>query len=437
MLLEFNNHIKTDLPFLLNGKLLIAVSGGMDSVVLLHLCKQANLDIALVHCNFNLRGEESDADENFVMHLSDELDLEVFIENFDTKKYARDHKLSTQVAARELRYNWFYELASLLKFDYILTAHHADDNLETFLINLTRGTGLDGLLGIPEFNNKIVRPLLPFSREEIQRFAASEHITWVEDSSNATDNYLRNQLRHKVIPALKEVNQQVLKNFQTTLTNLQDTKQLVQDAILTFKNDVITFDNEIMLLNIDKIKSYSNPKAYLFEVLKEFNFNEWNDIVNLMDAESGKHVLSTTHELIKDRDFLVLKEKNMTLKDDIIYIHEKATQLKTSFGVLIFDLVDSWLGKNKNIIYADKKLLKYPLILRKSKVKDEFYPMGMKGKKTVNKYYKDEKLSLLAKEELWLLCSEDKIVWIIGMRADDRFKVTEDTKQILKIEFRS
>lgn len=437
MLLEFKNHIQTNLPFLLNEKLLIAVSGGIDSVVLVHLCKHANLKFALAHCNFNLRGEESDADENFVLQLADALDLEVFVENFDTKEYAQKYKLSTQVAARELRYHWFYELTDLLSFDYILTAHHADDNLETFLINLIRGTGLEGLLGIPIINNKIVRPLLPFSQEEIKQFAFSHQIKWAEDSSNASSKYLRNQLRHEVVPALKNVNDQVLHNFQTTISNLQDAKQLVQDAILNFKNEVVTFENDIMLLNIEKIKSYTNPKPYLFELLKEFNFNEWNDVLNLLNAESGKLVLSDTHQLIKDREFLVLREQTTVVTGDIIYINEQVTQFKTSFGTFIFDLVDTWLGKNKNIIYVDKKLLKYPLVLRKSKVKDEFYPMGMRGKKTVNKYYKDEKLSLLAKEELWLLCSEDKIVWVVGMRADDRFKVTEDTQKILKIEFRS
>lgn len=437
MLLEFKNHIQTNLPFLLNGRILIAISGGIDSVVLVHLCKQANLKFALAHCNFNLRGEESDADENFVLQLADTLDLEVFVENFETNEYAQKYKLSTQVAARELRYHWFYELTDLLNFDYILTAHHADDNLETFLINLTRGTGLEGLLGIPVINNKIVRPLLPFSQEEIEQFAFSHQIKWTEDRSNASSKYVRNQLRHEVIPALKKVNEHILHNFQTTISNLQDTKQLVQDAVLNFKNDVVTFENDIMLLNIEKIKSYTNPKPYLFEVLKEFNFNEWNDVLNLLNAESGKQVLSDTHQLIKDREFLVLREQTTVVTGDIIYINEQVTQFKSSFGTFIFDLVDTWLGKNKNIIYVDKKLLKYPLVLRKSKVKDEFYPMGMRGKKTVNKYYKDEKLSLLAKEELWLLCSEDKIVWIVGMRADDRFKVTEDTKQILKIEFRS
>ncbi|HLT34407.1 MAG TPA: tRNA lysidine(34) synthetase TilS, partial [Aquaticitalea sp.] len=193
MLTEFHRHINSRLPFLLKGKLLLAISGGMDSVVLTHLCKKAQLNIALAHCNFNLRGAESDDDEEFVLQLADDLDLEVFIESFETEEYSREHKLSTQVAARELRYNWFHELSDQLDFDYILTAHHADDNLETFLINFTRGTGLEGLTGIPEMNGKIVRPLLPFSRANLELYAISEKIQWREDSSNVSKKYLRNK----------------------------------------------------------------------------------------------------------------------------------------------------------------------------------------------------------------------------------------------------
>ncbi|NNK40221.1 MAG: tRNA lysidine(34) synthetase TilS, partial [Winogradskyella sp.] len=223
MLSQFKKHIESSFGFLADAKLLVTVSGGIDSVVLAHLCSKLGLNYAIAHCNFGLRNGESDEDEDFVISLAEDLNVEVFIENFDTQDYADTHKLSIQMAARELRYNWFQELANHLKFDYILTAHNADDNLETFLINFTRGTGLNGLTGIPAINDNVARPLLNFSRAHITAFAEKERIKWREDSSNSTTKYLRNKLRHEVIPVLKEINPQLLDSLKNTLTNLQDT----------------------------------------------------------------------------------------------------------------------------------------------------------------------------------------------------------------------
>src|SRR5210317_735101 len=213
MLSTFKYHLIQKLPFLKESKLLIAVSGGLDSVVLVHLCKQTHLNITLAHCNFKLRGLESDKDEAFVFDLGESLDLEVFTQSFNTVSYASKNKLSIQMAARKLRYQWFEDLCNQLEFDYILTAHHADDNLETFLINLSRGTGLEGLTGIPELNNNTVRPLLPFSRQELEAFATTNALTWREDSTNLETKYLRNKIRHEVVPVLKGINPQIIKNF--------------------------------------------------------------------------------------------------------------------------------------------------------------------------------------------------------------------------------
>ena len=434
MLAEFKNHIKTNLPFLLKGKLLLAISGGLDSVVLTHLCKESKLNFALTHCNVNLRGDDSDGDEDFVLNLAEDWDLEVFVESFETENYARHLKLSTQVAARELRYEWFYELANYLEFDYILTAHHADDSLETYLINSIRGTGLDGLIGIPVVNGNIVRPLLPFSRDAIKDYAISNNIIWREDSSNASDKYFRNKLRYEIIPILKEMNPKVLQNFQATISNLQETQQILADAILQFQNDVALTEQKAIKLDVEKIKRYSNPKAYLFELLRKFNFTEWSDVVDLMDAENGKFVYSTTHKLIKDRDFLILKELKVEEEVDDIYIENPSEILKLPFGTLRFSQTNDWSKKHKNSIYVDAESLKYPLTFRKPNSSDEFHPFGMKGKKKVSKYLKDEKLSLLEKDQVWLLLSDNKIVWVIGMRADERFKVTKNTTHITKLE---
>ncbi|WP_338358340.1 tRNA lysidine(34) synthetase TilS [Yeosuana marina] len=435
MIAQFQNHINTRFSFLKSSRLLIAISGGIDSVVLTHLCHQLKLNIALAHCNFNLRGDESDADEDFVLQLAEDLDLEVFIESFDTNAYAKEYKLSTQMAARDLRYHWFQELKDQLKFDYILTAHHADDNLETFLINLSRGTGLDGLTGIPEINGAIVRPLLLFSAQDIETYAKEHRVKWRDDSSNASRKYLRNKLRHDVIPVLKEINLQLLQNFQTTLNNLNDTADIVDDSLnAVLKRAIVTIDVNTLKFKISEFKTLKNPKAYLHEFLKDFGFTEWNDIVNLLDAQSGKQVFSSTHRLLKDRDYLILTDITSNEDSQVITITENDTDIQIPSGVLHFNQVDAMSTTKSGMLYVDKALLNYPLFVRKWQEGDFFYPLGMDGKKKLSKYLKDEKLSLIEKENIWLLTSGDAIVWVIGKRADNRFKVTEQTKQILKIE---
>ncbi len=436
MLQAFRQHLDSDLGFLKNSRILLAISGGLDSVVLAHLCQKLDLKVSFAHCNFNLRGAESDADEKFVLELSEDLELEIFIKSFETEVYAKQEGISIQMAARELRYNWFSELAEQLHFDYILTAHHADDNLETFLINLTRGTGLEGLMGIPEVSDKIVRPLLPFSRETMEIYAIAEQIKWQEDSTNASTKYLRNKLRHDIIPILKQMNPQLLQNFQTTISNLQDSQNIIEDAIVKVQKKVVEVADNQIKLNIKKLKKLSDPKAYLYHLLKDFNFTAWNDVVNLLDSQSGKQVFSSTHRLLKDRDFLLLSEI-VSASDEIpILILKEDRTITTLVGELFFDKVDAIAETSKNCIYVDADQLKFPLTLRKWEEGDFFYPLGMKGKKKLSKYFKDEKLSLIDKEQIWILLSGVDVVWIIGKRADDRLKITESTTNILKIELR-
>lgn len=436
MLIQLQDQLNSKLSFLKSSKLLIAISGGIDSVVLTHLCCKLGLNVALAHCNFNLRGKESDADEDFVLQLAEDLDLEVFIESFETKLFAEDEKISIQMAARVLRYQWFAELTEQLHFEYILTAHHADDNLETFLINLTRGTGLDGLLGIPAVNNNVVRPLLSFTREDIETYARAHKLEWREDSSNISTKYLRNKLRHDVIPILKEINPQLLQNFAKTQLFLNRTKCIVDDKIAEVIPKVIKpIDDYTFSLDINEIKNLGHPKAYLYELLKDFGFTEWQDVFALLEAQSGKYVQSHTHRLIKDRTCLLLSEIQNN-KSHIITILESDKLVNTPFGALLINEVDAITEADKSVIYIDKDCVKYPLTIRKWEKGDVFYPLGMTGKKKLSKYFKDEKYSLLDKENAWLLCSEDSIVWVIGKRADNRFKVTENTKQILKVELK-
>lgn len=436
MLKAFKNHINQQLPFLKESKLLVAISGGVDSVVLTHLCKEANLDFALAHCNFNLRGNESDSDESFVLELAEDLDVEVFIQNFDTESFAKNEKLSIQLAARQLRYDWFFELSEQLDFDYILTAHHADDNLETFLINLSRGTGLEGLKGIPEVNETIVRPLLSFSREDIEDYAKKHHLKWREDSSNASTKYLRNKLRHDVIPVLKDINPDVLANFQNTLSHLNDSSTIVEDAIDSFLNKaIVTIDDSQISYKISEFEVLNNPKAYLFEIYKDYGFTQWKDIENLLTAQSGKLVFSKTHQLLKDRDCLILSEISSEKNNERFTILEDQNEIKLPNGTLHFESVKEIGDTEKSTIYIDKKTLNYPLTVRHWEKGDYFYPLGMQGKKKLSKFFKDEKLSLLDKQNALLLCSDHQVVWVINHRVDNRFKITKQTQDILKIKY--
>lgn len=434
MLQKFKEHIHLNFPFLKDKKLLIAISGGLDSVVLTHLFNQLNFDISLAHCNFKLRNEESNLDEEFVIKLSQKSSNQIFTIQFNTDKFATENKLSTQIAARELRYNWFQELIKKHNFDYVLTAHHADDNLETILINLTRGTGLDGFTGIPKINGNIVRPLLAFSRDEIAAFAKENGIDWREDKSNASTKYIRNKIRHQVLPVLKEINPNLLDTFAKTIENLQESKQIIDDKIVDISSEILKETDGILKINIDKINQLSNPKAYVYQLLKAYNFTEWNDVYNLLSAQSGKQVFSKTHRLLKDRDFLLLSKIDVeNHQQENFFIEENKTEILKPIH-LVLETVLEKSTENKQTIYIDKDLLKYPLIVRKWQNGDYLYPLGMQGKKKLSKYFKDEKFSLIEKENTWLLCTtENEIIWVINYRQDKRLSTNNTTKNILKI----
>lgn len=435
MLKNFKKHIDQHFSFLSNAKVLIAISGGIDSVVLTHLCYKIGLDITLAHCNFKLRGMESDADEDFVVNLAKVLNIPVYTQRFNTKIYARDTKSSIQMAARQLRYNWFLELVEQKQLNYILTAHHADDNLETFLINFIRGTGLEGLTGIPEKNANIIRPFLQFTSTEIEAYAIKNKIIWREDSSNASVKYMRNKLRHQLVPILKEINPNILQSFNLTLSNLRDTADIVEESTsAVLKRAITTMDNSHIAFKISEFKKVNNSKAYMFEVFKSFGFTEWHDIVNLLNSETGKFVVSKTHRLIKNRDQLLLSSIKNTDKIESIEIFKSDVEKETPLGILAFTKVKTFSKPTKNKIYVDGDTLIYPLKLRKKQDGDIFYPLGMQGKKKLSKYFKDEKLSLLDKENAWLLCSDNAIMWILSRRADERFKATATTSNIIEIK---
>lgn len=431
----FKNLIKSEFPYLCQGKILLAVSGGVDSVVLAHLCHLAKMNFSIAHCNFNLRGEESDTDEEFVLDLADSLEVEVFIENFDTATYAEDAKVSIQMAARELRYQWFEELSSSLKFDYILTAHHANDNLETFIINLVRGSGLEGFTGIKKVNNNLVRPLLLFSRREIEDFAKTQNIKWREDSSNSSNKYLRNKVRHDIVPVLEELNPQLLESFANTQSHLNDSLNLVEDYIGLIYPEIVSKTMYGYNLKIDYLKKLPNTKAVLYELLKTFGFTEWDDVLQLLDAQSGKVVYSETHRLIKDREVLILSVIDSKEKKIEYSIKEGEDVVMLPIGRFVISEVDKITTTAPNCVYLNKEKVIFPLTLRKWAIGDSFYPFGMKGKKKISDFFKDNKLSLPEKENSWLLCSGNEIAWVVNQRADNRFAITDPSQKILKITY--
>ena len=434
MLQKLQNHINLNLPFLKEKKLLLAVSGGIDSMVLVNLCHQLQLNFAVVHCNFQLRGNESDDDEMLVIQTCQDGYIPYFLNSFDTLEFAKENKLSIQLAARKLRYDWFYKLINENGFDYILTAHHLDDSLETFLINFTRGSGLDGLTGIPEQNDKIVRPLLIFSRNEIETFAKENNIAWREDSSNASDKYLRNKLRHDLLPILKELNPSLLSSFENTIKNLKQSQSLVDDASKMVYEKVASEQENQIVFDLDLLLKSQNHQAYLFSWLSDFGFTDWDSVYDLVSAQSGKQVMSNSHVLLKNRNTLLLFPRKENSEEVIYPIDKGQNEVKVPLNLTFCNLSDISV-QSTNVIFVDAEKLQFPLTIRKWKEGDFFQPFGMNGKKKVSKFFKDEKFSMLEKSDIWLLCSNDKIVWIIGKRQDDRFKITETTTKILQINY--
>lgn len=432
MLIKLKNHIQTNFNYLKEKKLLLAISGGIDSMVLLHLFHKLEFDITVAHCNFSLRNEESDADEDFVRTTCEALKISFYIQRFDTKQFASDYKLSIQLAARKLRYDWFSELLSEQKLDYVLTAHHLDDEIETFLINFTRGTGLEGLTGIPAKNENVIRPLLKFSREQIEVFAKENNIKWKEDSSNSSNKYLRNKLRHDVVPILKELNPSFMNSFQNTLDNLKQSQSLVDDASRIVYRKVVQEEENQKKINISELKQLENYEAYLYQWLKPLGFTAWDDIYDLVEAQSGKQVFSADYLLLKDRNDLIVTTRDFG--NQISYKIEK-TNLQVNIPLKLTLCNIGYISNlNSNCIFVDEDKISFPLTIRKWQEGDVFYPSGMQGKKKVSKYFKDQKFSLIDKQNQWLLCSNDEIVWIINQRADQRFLADDNTKNILKIE---
>lgn len=433
MLEQFKQHIAQKFPESFSGKTLLAVSGGVDSMVLLHLYHVLKLDFAVAHCNFQLRGIESDLDEKLVVDFCRKHNILCFVERFDTMQFVESRKVSIQIAARELRYSWFKQICIDHDYQFIATAHHLDDQAETFLINFTRGTGIDGLVGIPEKNENIIRPLLNFSREEILNYATQNGVAWREDQSNATTKYLRNKMRHLVLPVLKEENTEFLKSFQNTLNHLKQTQLLANDAVTFFENECVQINEDQLEIDLEKAQNFNNNKIYLLQVLKRFGFSSIDEIEKICSSEAGKVLKNDQYTILKDRKKLIVFEEKF-ISNSIFYIKSKDDVLNIPIFMNISEVEKEEFNSDKSAIFVNSNLLKWPLVLRRRQTGDFFQPFGMSGIKKVSKFFKDEKLSKIQKENTWILENGDgKIIWIVGLRADDRFKITSNNQQNYKI----
>ena len=428
MLTHFKKHIDQNFLKLKENKFLLAHSGGVDSSVLFDLFLKLDLQFGLVHCNFNLRGNESEDDYNFVKEVANSYKKTFFYKKFNTIKYSTLNKKSIQLSARELRYSWFLEILEKENYKYIVTAHHLNDQLETFLINSSRGSGLKGIIGIPSKNNNLLRPLLIFSKDKILDYAKKNKIKWREDSSNKENKYLRNFIRNKIIKDWIKYDPELINKFSNTLKNLNSTHEAFKVIIKKFKKDYFLENRNGYYISIKELTKLNPIDFYLFQLFEAYGYSNTKDLSNLINSQSGKYLLSKSHRLTKGREVLILSKIKNLSKDEFYW------NLKKSFNIPI----ELKIVKNNNFdnktISLNKNDLKLPLIVRKWKIGDFFYPNGMKGKKKISKYFKDEKFDINQKENQWLLCSGDNILWVIGKRADRRFLAKKQSPNIINIE---
>lgn len=406
----FSDHVNSDFDFLKKSKLLVCLSGGVDSMVLIDLLRRLNYDVSVAHCNFKLRGDESDLDEKFVKKYCYDNSIQFFSKSFHTK--LPNHSL--QMAARTLRYDWFNELLKKNNKDYILTAHHLDDSLETFIINLSRASGIEGFTGISPVNDKIVRLLTVFSKKQILEYAKNNKIHWREDSTNKKDDYQRNYIRNQIIPLLKKLYPNFLSQSKKTMNFLKNSQLVIDKYIEAVKKEKFVIKNDE--INIEK-KFVRCNKNDIYNLFKDYGFKNPKEILMLCNSISGKIIESVSHVLLSDRTNLILKKKSKEY-DQVIKVDMKGIEDPIRISIKTGDFVSK---SNSKSIFISKNDIKFPLYLRKLKKGDLIYPLGMKGKKLISKYFKDEKMSFFDKQNQWLLCNNNEVMWIVGQRADRRY----------------
>ncbi|MFP5041398.1 tRNA lysidine(34) synthetase TilS [Parasediminibacterium sp. JCM 36343] len=454
-----------------NTHLLLAVSGGIDSMVMVDLFHKAGYSFTIAHCNFQLRGEESTRDEMFVKALGEKYNKEVLVKLFNTKEYATSNKLSIQVAARELRYAWFEELLTVARESFsvngqqsmvngqptpdnlrlttydlrlLSTAHHADDNIETLLLNFFRGTGISGLHGILPRQGNIIRPLLFAKREDIVAYAKKNGLAWVEDNSNASDKYSRNFVRHQVMPLMKTIYPQAEENLLGNIERFKEIELIYNTSIVQKKAKLIEPKGNEWHLPILKLKKQVPLKTIVYEVVKDFGFasTQTGEVVKLLDAANGSYMASPTHRLIVNRNWLIIAPIQPEEATNVL-IEEGVKEINFKEGLLTLKpstFNEALLAENKlpiatNIAVLNADDIEFPLLLRPYKQGDYFYPLGMQKKKKLSKFFIDQKLSKTDKEKVWVIESNKRIVWVVGYRIDNRFRLKPSTSKMLEIDW--
>jgi tRNA(Ile)-lysidine synthase len=479
LLQKFQQYIKANHLFTAKDKLLIAVSGGMDSVVLCELCKQSGYDFEIAHCNFQLRGEESNRDETFVKELGEKYAVKTYVKTFDTAAIAKEQKKGIEETARDLRYGWFREIITndegrrtkeggqtkdegqmtnderstnnlqLSTFNFqpptntrqlLLTAHHADDNIETVMMNFFRGTGIRGLRGILPKQGNVIRPLLFAGRQEIEAFAQQNNLAFVTDSTNAQSDYTRNYFRNELIPSIEKAFPETKQNILQSIKRFADVEQIYNESIEAAKKDLLEKKGNEIHIPVLKLAKAKPLQTIIFEIIKDYGFTaaQVPEAEKLLNSDSGKYILSATHRILRNRNWLIISSLQ---EPDVNYylIEDFEKQQAVSFtggSITAEKTAEKNITADSNIALADADKLKFPLLLRRWKQGDYFYPLGMQKKKKLSRFFGDQKLSLLQKENVWIIESDKKIIWIVGMRIDDRFKITDASKHVLKLTYR-
>lgn len=417
------------------GPVIVGVSGGADSVALLNILHNAGFDCIVAHCNFMLRKEESLRDEEFVRTLCNKLQVRLYVTQFETVKYSKEHGISIEMSARNLRYEWFENLLKKHHAQAIAVGHHADDNIETVLMNLVRGTGLKGLGGMSLRNGNIIRPFLGTSRNEILNYLKKEQLNYVDDSSNLSNIYTRNFFRNLLIPEFEIINP----SFRTTMTDtielLSESYKIYHQSVSEISNRIVQQENNCIRIDINQLLREESPKTILFEILNEYQFNadQIHQIINSIKQTPGKLFYAPQWQLLKDRNYLILQKKIKIQEFKILLDINSEIDSPIPLKISQIQPFDFELNKSEQIANLDADKLKFPLTLRNYQNGDYFYPLGMKGKKKLSDYLTDIKLNRFEKEKVMVITSEDEIVWVVGFRIDERFKVNKQTKKIIQI----
>lgn len=442
MLQEFQHYIKDKQLFNpKTDKILLAISGGVDSMVMLDLFLRSNYSFAIAHCNFHLRGEESIRDEYFVRKFAQDNNIEIFVQEFDTFSYMEKEKKSLEMSARDLRYDWFNKIIKENDFSYLATAHHSDDSAETFIINLLRGTGIAGLHGILPKSNNIIRPLLFASRRNIREYALRHDIAFVEDSTNKDNKFTRNKIRNEVVPVLREISPNFDIIIKKNIERLRETELVFRKVVEEVKQKILRREKDYIKISIADALNLEPLHIFMYEILSEFGFNDAN--INAISealsdkTSSGKVFFSEQYRLVRDRKYLFITKRELEENSNNYFIENYQTNIERPLKLqieILRDLNFVRIPKEKNVAMFDFDLLKFPLQLRHWTNGDTFFPFGLHGKQKLSDFFTNQKYSLLDKEKQWLLCSGEDIIWVVGERIDDRFKITDKTKTIYKIE---